>query len=265
MRDMTLKDAWESIFFLEEIDKNMADYSVLLQYQMSGKSEKDFLGSVTGDVHKQFEEQKTKLNGRIALRVEYVKNSLGEEKTVAALKNGTGMCYLSQLLVYSEFYADKREQKKRQEGKNIEENIIEARNELLKDIPDLIKERLSALDKNLLYEIYYGAKVLRNVEGSEIEQNANYVIAYVNAMSLGISKEESYLTQFSDKSIHYGYVEEILKNDFILQGIKYPNFSDDEVKTISYNGRERENNIYTSSSVSQNIIYRLAKELYGYT
>jgi len=265
MKDMTLKDAWESIFFLEEIDKNMADYPVLLQYQISGKSEKDFLDSVTVEMRKDFEEQKTKLNGRIALRTEYVQKSLGEEKTVVALKSGSGMHYLSQLLSYSEFYADKKDQKKRQEGKNIEENIAEAKKELLKDIPDDIVKRLSVLDKNLLYEIYYGAKVLRNVEGSVVKLNADYVIAYIDAMSLGVSREESYLIHFSDYSIHYGYVEEVLKNDFKLQNVEYPNFSNDEVKNIAYKGRERKNNFYTSSSVSQNIIYRLAKEFYGYT
>jgi hypothetical protein len=56
-----------------------------------------------------------------------------------------------------------------------------------------------------------------------------------------------------------------LEHNFEITGFEYPNFSTDDVKTISYNGWERENDIYVSSSVSQNIIYRLAKEFYGYT
>jgi hypothetical protein len=42
---MSLKEAWESIFFLEAVDdeKTQTDFSLLLSYKMSGKSRKEFI------------------------------------------------------------------------------------------------------------------------------------------------------------------------------------------------------------------------------
>jgi hypothetical protein len=83
MKEMTLKDAWESIFFLEEIEKYESDYLLLLQYKMSGKSENDFLATLDEENQKQFKEQKNKLDEKITLRVTYVEKSLGEDTLLA--------------------------------------------------------------------------------------------------------------------------------------------------------------------------------------
>jgi hypothetical protein len=60
-------------------------------------------------------------------------------------------------------------------------------------------------------------------------------------------------------------VEAVLEHNFELAGFTYENFSSTTIKSISYNAWERNIDMSVSDKVSQNIIYRLAKELYGYT
>ncbi|MDR0859637.1 MAG: hypothetical protein LBO09_01270 [Candidatus Peribacteria bacterium] len=56
-----------------------------------------------------------------------------------------------------------------------------------------------------------------------------------------------------------------MEHDFALTGFLCENFDAATVKDISYSHWERNVDTSVSEKVSQNIIYRLAKEFYGYT
>ncbi|MDR0649909.1 MAG: hypothetical protein LBG59_00440 [Candidatus Peribacteria bacterium] len=282
-KDWTLKEAWKSIFFLEAVDddKTQSEFSLLLAYKYSGQSETEFLGSKDAETHKEFEKQKKKLNEIIALKMEYVKKSFGEENVVAGLKSSQGMHYLSQLLAESTFYAE-RKQAGTWEEKSFEDNKAQAQKEFLETIPDSIERRLDALyttDKHFLYELYSGAesyaKVIQKDEDVDSEtdrtrnqhlrQNVEYLGNYIKSLELGNSRGEQYRTQFSYGNLNYHYITAMLEHDFEMTGFEYQNFSADAVKTIAYNNRERSTELPVSDKCSQNVLYRLATEFYGYT
>jgi hypothetical protein len=282
-KDKTLKEAWESLFFLEMVSdkKNQSDFYLLLEYKFSGESEENFLGSRDAETHKQFEEQKEKLNHIIGLRMEYINTSLGEDQIVTGLKSSQGMYYLSKLLAESAFYAE-RKISGTWEDKPYEENLQIAKQELLGEIPSDIKTNLDVMyqkDKHLLYELYYGvllyAPAIPSDEDAETEtkkteyqhlrQNIQYIERYVNSITIGNIREEQYNTVFSYGDLNYNYVQAVLKNNFSLVGVEYQNFVQEDIKGISYYAQERNNEMPVSDKISQNIIYRLAKEFYGYT
>ncbi|MDR0859636.1 MAG: hypothetical protein LBO09_01265 [Candidatus Peribacteria bacterium] len=194
-----LKQAYESLFFLEELDAHQGEYLNLREYKQSGKKEADYLAGLTDEQKQHFTEQKEKLNKKIALRMEYIENSLNEEKIVAGLKSSQGQKYLSDLLGQSAFYTERKEQGLRKEG---EDNLALAKKELLEKIPETIKIRLDTIaqrDMHLLYELYQGAKYLSletstekaedsNEEGekdfSQTQNNASYICTYVQALEL---------------------------------------------------------------------------------
>lgn len=282
-KDMTLKDAWESIFFLEMIDneKSQSEFYLLLEYKLSGQSEQEFLGSRDSETHKLFEEQKEKLNESVALKMEYIKKSLGEEKIVTWLKSSQGMHYLSQLIAESSFYAERKAAGKWEE-KSLKENVEQAKNEVLGKIPNDLKYRLDDLykkDKHFLYELYYGAvSYAPAIQGEEeiesdtekqrnqkLRNNIQHIENYIKALEIANTWEEQYRTNFTYGNLNYNYITAILEHDFEMKGFEFQNFSTNAVKSIAYYNRERNVNIPVSDSVSQNIIYRLAVEFYGYT
>ncbi|MDR2541609.1 MAG: hypothetical protein LBD11_07850 [Candidatus Peribacteria bacterium] len=214
--------------------------------------------------------------------MEYIEKYLGEGQIIAGLKSSQGMYYLSQLLSQSSFYAERKQVGKWQEQKSFKENEKEAKQELLESIPEEIQKKLeniSKKDKHFLYELYYGAAsyapALQNDEDTETEteqqhnqhlkQNIQYLEKYVKALEVGNPREEQYRTNFVYGNLNYNYITAILEKDFETTGFAYQTFSSETVKTISYHNRERNNELPISDKVSQNILYRLATEFYGYT
>jgi urate oxidase len=101
-----------------------------------------------------------------------------------------------------------------------------------------------------------------------IKQNTEYLLNYVKALEFGLPLEEKYRTKFSYGILNFNYITAILDKDFAmeeLKKLKYENFTEEQVKVLSYVKEERDNELPISTSTSQNIIYRLAKEFYGYT
>jgi hypothetical protein len=181
-----LKQAYESIFFLEELDAHQDEYVALREYKQSGKKEADYLADLNDEQKQQFIEQKEKLNKKIALRIEYIEKSLNEEKIVVGLKSSQGQKYLSDILGESAFYAERKAQGLWQENKD---NLEIAKQELLKKIPETIKTRLDGLaqkDIHLLYELYQGATYLSSQTSSQekVKINASYIVTYVQALEL---------------------------------------------------------------------------------
>jgi hypothetical protein len=132
----------------------------LRYYKQSGQKEADYVATLNDEEKQQFTQQKEKLNKKIALRVEYIKNSLHEKKITAGLKSSQGQKYLSKLLGQSAFYAERKEKGLWKEGVD---NGEMAKKELLEKIPETIKTRLDGIakkDPHLLYELYQGAKYL---------------------------------------------------------------------------------------------------------
>jgi len=276
-----LKQAYESIFFLEELDQYEGEYLALWEYKHSGQKEEDYLITLSPEKKQSFNEQKAKINERIALRLEYVEKLFHEDQLVTGLKSSQGMYYLSHLLAQSAFYADRRQLGKRKE-QSFAENVQDAKEELLGTIPVHILSRLDVLhkqDKHLLYELYCGAlsyassipvdedvkSGAEKIRNQRLKHNIQYVENYVKLRELGNVREEHYRTNFTHGNLNYNYIVAVLEHDFETKDFEYQNFSADAVKMISYDNRERGNDLPISSSVSQNIIYRLAKEFYGYT
>lgn len=276
-KEKTLKEAWESICFLEAVndEKTQSDFSLLLEYKFSGQSEQEFLGSRDAETHTKFGEQKEKLNKMIALRIEYIEKSLGEDTIIAGLKSSQGMYYLSKLLTESAFYAE-RKQAGKWEDKTYDENVQAARQELLAEIqiPADIKTNLDAItqkDKHFLYELYYGAKLYTKiVDDQHLQQNFRYLENYMKAREIGNIREKQYRIEFFYGDLNYNYIEAVLEYNFETTGFAYNNFTSADIKGIAYYRQERnlaqkENIVPVSDKISQNIIYRLATEFYGYT
>lgn len=70
--------------------------------------------------------------------------------------------------------------------------------------------------------------------------------------------------------LNFNYITAVLASDFQVDNpeilkLQYKNFNEKQVKILSYANEERTIDLPISSSTSQNILYRLANEFYGYT
>ena len=64
------------MIFLDEIqDGKFNYYTPFLEYAASGKKKEDYVATLNEDQKKQFEEERTKLESQIALRMEYIEKN----------------------------------------------------------------------------------------------------------------------------------------------------------------------------------------------
>jgi hypothetical protein len=64
------------MIFLDEIqDGKFSYYTPFLEYALSGKKKEDYVASLNEEQRKQFEEERTKMEAQIALRMEYIEKN----------------------------------------------------------------------------------------------------------------------------------------------------------------------------------------------
>jgi hypothetical protein len=201
------------------------------------------------------------------------------------------MLYLSQLLAQSDFYADRKQQGNWKDEKDFDKNLEETQQKKLQKInnPTIIQnlEKIYSKDSegiyygdiNELYALYYGALSYLPIITAELtkenspekekyqhlKQNVEYLSQYVEALQLGISREDRYQLKFQYINNNYDYIVAVLEHNFQTSGFDCYNFNQQDITYLSYNNHERSSELPISTSTSQNIIYRLAKEFYGYT
>lgn len=272
----TLRDSLQSLVFLEELEIwTYEEVGLLLEYKQSTKSKTKFVSWLSEDNKKKFREQDNRMNKKIEKRMEYIAKHYNDKEYVDKLKASRGLSYLSQFIVDSWTYVVLKKAWKWDDNISLDSNRESYVNKEISTLPQEIKNNLDILyntQPKLFSEISYGAKIYLNTalntddlseENSSLKSKIQYILTYQQAKEFGKynNKKKEY-TNYSN--ISYDYITRIIQNNYDVHGIAPTRIERNEVKKVFWYANERTEIVSTSPSLKQNIIYRLATELYDY-
>lgn len=95
-------------------------------------------------------------------------------------------------------------------------------------------------------------------------QKLELVNKYQEWLELTQSYEEQYHLQIPDTHKNMKFIERLLELDFDMEKVEYPSFDAEEAKNVIQDNQERRGIMEVSDDPMQNVLYQLAKQLYGY-
>lgn len=276
-KQKTLKDSLESLVFLEELEVwSYEDIGLLLEYKQSDKNKTKFVSSLSKEQQKLFRQQDNKMNKKIQSRMEYIQKYYNDNEYITQLRNAKGQEYISQFIVDSGTYSLLKKSGTRNSKNSMLKNRETYKNTKLSTLPKEIINNLDALKKNnpdLFYETWYGAKtyyetVLKNEQqlsesDSLLKTKIEYILSYKEAKDFGVYQWKKN-NDIDYTSISFDYVTRLVQNNYLPKNVAPTKIQKSDIKEVFGYANERKNLVTSSPNLTQNIIYRLATELYDY-
>ena len=272
-KEQSLRDACWSMIFLDEIqDGKFSYYTPFLEYATSGKKKEDYIATLNEDQKKQFEEEREKLETQIALRMEYVEKNFEWRQIIDALKAWKGMDSLNTLFTGSRIYAEMKSEGKWNERTDFDINLRRYKSEYFSEFPSEKLDRLEKLKQDyplLFQELIVTASLSSLLR--EDEENPNYtenvklVKKYQDWLKLTQTDKEKIAMEIPDTHKNVNFIEKFLEADFDITKVQFGSIDEERLMWLIGLNEERCWEIETSDDPFQNTLYRLAKELFGYT
>lgn len=268
----SLHDACWSMMFLDEIQdgKFRADEQ-LWNYLYSWDSKETYVNKLPTDQKKEFEEKWTEVDSQIWKRMEYVEKVFQWDRIMKAIKDGKWMETLNKVITESKVYVKLQEEDKWSDNKNYDEILQEYKEDFFADIPE---EKVQKLEKLREENPYLFQEVITTVNESQFldeeetdvtyATNVKAVEKYSEWVNLTRTDAEKFSLEVYDEYRNGSFIESLLRSDFDLSKVDFPNNNENEVKYLIGRNLERRWLMEISDSTKQNILYRLAKELYWY-
>lgn len=290
----TLEDAWEALIYQEECEEWW--YYMIDQYYRSWESEEVFLKGLSEDERRYYHEQREELEEKIKIRMDYIKKYIKEDPNspeYISMKNqilqNKWIAYVEQVLADSKVYALLQWDIENSYVENYKELDVEWYKQAYKEKLKWeytkefeLFEKLSVENPTLLSEILSGSEILWNeileyvewdddlysdIEKDNIRRNLDFVEKYNEYFNLGRPIEKKLSVNWMLNDIDFAYVEQLLADNF--ESID-KRLSWDREATLGYlywsDYRNRLDAKYeVSDSLTENILYSIAKEFHGYT
>lgn len=271
-KSQSLQDAIWSILFLDELENGtMSGNSLLFKYIQSGEKKSDFVAKLSSREQQQFLWDWGKMEILIQQRIGYLKPHFQSHEVIQKLNTWGGIQYINALIDQSRIYQTLIAQNKRDKKSDFTTNLSNYKLQFFAEFPRKKLEKLENLRK-INPELYHEMMITVDLNSllKEDETNPSFSenVKLVQKMQERIRLtewEEFFHFQIPDSHKNVRFMENFLYADFDLTNTPYPSISSDEVKEIVKMREERRWDLNISDLPMQNILYRLANELYGYS
>ncbi|MBF0981353.1 hypothetical protein HXK74_01820 [Candidatus Gracilibacteria bacterium] len=269
----SLNDAIWSMLFIDELENGDLGGSsqVLFSYLQSGKKKADFESGLSQQERQRFDLERKQIEEKVKQRFDYLKTFFESGDVVRKIEKGGGMQYLDNLVNQSRVYQTLKSQNKWNTNLNFNQNLDLYQKEYFKDVnPEKVKklQNLEKINPELYQEILVTSDLSSLLSADEEDQNYTENVKLVKAMQDWkrlITGDRLVRLQIPDSNKNVAFIENLLRKDFDLSQTHYPQLGKEDVATIVENRQERRGNLNVSDDPMQNVLYRLACELYGYT
>jgi len=296
-KEKSLNDACISMIFLEEIWDywELANNLYLWEYVRSNKTKQDFLSDKIKEIKSnwdenssnetkeqaaqeyknQFEQSWKIMEERINIRMEYIKKEFEKPDIIASLDRGTWMRDLTILFTKSRAFADLKKDGKRDNTISFEKNVENYKTDLLSKFSidkvrkfEELRQDNPSLFEDIINTVELDSFIPRGEEESYEDQNyiqnVKIVVAYKEYLNLTTNIEDKTHIKFKSR-YNAKFIENVLKSDFDENKANCVRISGKTLvsATIARN-EERYYDSDISDDIFQNILYRLARELYWY-
>ena len=272
-KEISLWDACRSMIFLDEIENGkFSYYTPFFEYVSSWKKKEEYLSTLSEDQKKQFEEEWKKLEAKIALRMEYIEKNFEWRRIMEALEAWKWMDSINTLFTESRVYAEMKSEGKWNERTDFDTNLRRFKTEYFSEFPAEKLNKIESLKQNhpLLFQELMTTASLTSLLGED-EENSNYtenvklVKKYQDWLKLQQTDKEKIAMEIPDSHKNVNFVEKLLEADFDISKVNFWTISGERLIGLVWLNEERNWEIETSDDPFQNTLYRLAKELFGYT
>lgn len=277
LKEKSLNDACISMIFLEEIDEwgEFAYNQLLREYVQSWKAKEDFLSDKDQAYKNKFEQAWKEMEVRVNVRMQYVLDEFEKSDIIESINNWAWMQDLTNIFTNSRAYAEMKNLQKWDESKSFEDNLENYKAELLSEFPaDKVKEFEDLRQNNpgLFMEIISTVSLDafiyweedENNEDSNYVENVKLVDAYKKRLELTQSVEDKKYLDINGIA-NSRFMEDLLKSDFDLNKTEYPTIESARIIEMVNLNCERYWLMDISDNPIQNVLYRLARELYWYS
>ena len=272
-KDKSLNDAIWSMLFIDELENGdlWGSSQILFSYLQSGKKKADFESGLSQQERQIFDLERKQVEEKVKQRFDYLKTFFESGDVVRKIEKWGGMQYLDNLVNQSRVYQTLKSQNKWNTNLNFNQNLDLYQKEYFKDFsPEKIKklQNLEKTNPELYQEILVTSDLSSLLSADEEDQNYTENVKLVKAMQDWeklITWDGFARLQIPDSNKNVAFIENLLRKDFDLSQTQYPQIWKEDVATIVENRQERRWNLNVSDDPMQNVLYRLACELYGYT
>ena len=269
----SLNDAIWSMLFIDELENGdlWGSSQVLFSYLQSGKKKADFESGLSQQERQRFDLERKQIEEKVKQRFDYLKTFFESGDVVRKIEKWGGMQYLDNLVNQSRVYQTLKSQNKWNTNLNFNQNLDLYQKEYFKDVnPEKVKklQNLEKINPELYQEILVTSDLSSLLSADEEDQNYTENVKLVKAMQDWeklIAWDWFARIQIPDTDKNVAFIENLLRKDFDLSQVQYPQLWKEDVATIVENRQERRWNLNVSDDPMQNVLYRLACELYGYT
>lgn len=278
LKEKSLNEACTSMIFLEEIDEGgqFAYNELLREYVQSCKTKEDFLSDKDENYRNTFEQIWGNMEKRVNVRMQYILEEFEKPDIIESINKWTWMQDLTEMFTRSRAFAELKELNKWDDSKSFEDNLQNYKSELLSEFPTEKVQKFEDLresNPSLFMEIittvsldgfiYWEEDEEENEDDNYVE-NVKMVVAYKKRLEFTESVEDKeYL--YIDNIANSRFIENLLKSDFDLSKVEYPTIEPDRlIDMVKYNC-ERNWLTDISDDPLQNVLYRLARELFWYS
>ena len=272
-KDKSLNDAIWSMLFIDELENGdlWGSSQHLFSYLQSGKKKSDFESGLSQQERQRFDLERKQVEEKVKQRFDYLKTFFESGDVVRKIEKWGGMQYLDNLVNQSRVYQTLKSQNKWNTDLNFNQNLDFYQKEYFKDFsPEKLKklQNLEKINPELYQEILVTSDLSSLLSADEEDQNYTENVKLVKAMQDWeklITWDGFARLQIPDSNKNVAFIENLLRKDFDLSQTQYPQIWKEDVATIVENRQERRWNLNISDDPMQNVLYRLACELYGYT
>lgn len=269
----SLNDAIWSMLFIDELENGdlWGSSQILFSYLQSGKKKSDFESGLSQEEKQRFDLARKQVEEKVKQRFDYLKTFFESGAVVRKIEKWGGMQYLDNLVNQSRVYQTLKSQNKWNMDINFNQNLDLYQKEYFKEFsPEKVKklQNLEKTNPELYQEILVTSDLSSLLSEDEEDQNYTENVKLVKAMQDWeklIAWDGFARLQIPDSNKNVAFIENLLRKDFDLSQTQYPQIWKEDVATIVENRQERRWKLNISDDPMQNVLYRLACDLYGYT
>ena len=278
LKEKSLNEACTSMIFLEEIDEGgqFAYNELLREYVQSCKTKEDFLSDKDENYRNTFEQIWGNMEKRVNVRMQYILEEFEKPDIIESINKWTWMQDLTEMFTRSRAFAELKELNKWDDSKSFEDNLQNYKSELLSEFPTEKVQKFEDLresNPSLFMEIittvsldgfiYWEEDEEENEDDNYVE-NVKMAVAYKKRLEFTESVEDKkYL--YIDNIANSKFIENLLKSDFDLSKVEYPTIEPERLIDMVKFNCERNWLTDISDNPLQNVLYRLARELFWYS
>ena len=278
LKEKSLNDACVSMIILEEIDEwgEFAYNQLLREYVQSGKTKEDFLSDKDQSFINEFEQIWKEIEERVNVRMQYISEEFKKPDIIDSIDKWTWMEDLTYIFTNSRAFAELKESNNWDDSKSFGDNLQNYKTLLLSEFPtekvqefENLRENNPSLFMEIITTVSLDAFI--NLEEDEEEnedlnyvENVKMVVAYKKRLELTQSVEDKRYLNI-DNIANSKFIENLLISDFNLDKVEYPTIESDNLINMVNVNWERNWLTDISDNLLQNVLYRLARELYWYS